>query len=226
MKKVLKIVGIALLSIIGLIAFLIGVVYFSSKTLGYKKEVKDPIFQPSRVWVYQAYFYDTAQNCLDSQVVKLKVYDERFLIKQTKIEWIFQEGSSTTGVIENKKRIWLHPPRNKIFTSYTEFAGFPEIQRPLIEKKEWSSTLQLGSFATEESDSEVQAHYEVQQLHKNVKTSIGELNCTKIKSVATSGLGEYTHSYYFHEFYGFVSFEYVKSGGEKLVLKIADVEGF
>ncbi len=45
-------------------------------------------------------------------------------------EWLEKE-ILTTGVIENKERIWIHPPRNDAF-SILEYSPFPQIHFPIF----------------------------------------------------------------------------------------------
>ena len=232
MKKVLKIAGVIIGSILGLVILIVIGTLIISKFLGYKKEVENPIYQPNHEWTYDAYFYNESGNLLDSQVVKLKIFDERFFISQTKIKWIFEKNNATsgvtetTGVIENDKRVWIHPPRSNNFTSFTEYSGFPEVRFPVEVGKTWKSALTLGTYATEKSGNKLNVDYEIISDSEHILTNNGVFDCIKIKAVGSSGLGEYSHTYYFDSTYGFVYSEYEKSAGEKLILSLKDIKGF
>lgn len=151
MKKIWKITKIVLLSLLGIVLLGSAIFYFGSKLLGARQDVSSPIYQPNKEWVYEARFYNPSGVCTDSQTVTMRVHDERFMLSQTKISWIFENNKSHTGVVEKEEKIWIHPPRMGKFKQFTEFAPFPELNFPLKKDKTWKGTLFLGSYATEES---------------------------------------------------------------------------
>lgn len=71
---------------------------------------------------------------------KAWVFDSQ---KQFSIDWV-DEGkdifspNNSTGVIDNVKRIWLHPPRHDVYFVH-EFTPFPEARFPLTVGKQWTT---------------------------------------------------------------------------------------
>ena len=70
--------------------------------------------------------------------------------KQYSILWTTNEKEilekiGSTGVIEEKNRVWLHPPRIGEF-KMLEYSPFPEIVFPLIENQQWSRELSLSKY--------------------------------------------------------------------------------
>ncbi|HAL64844.1 MAG TPA: hypothetical protein DCP10_04665 [Bacteroidales bacterium] len=135
MKKFFKILGIIIGSIVALL-ILIGIVVFGgSYLLNAKKEVENPVYPPDKTWTFTAEFYDTANKLTRTDTLKLKTINQRFMLTQNKIKWILNSDNKTieetTGMIENEKRLWIHPPRFDDYFEFTEYSAFPEIRRPI-----------------------------------------------------------------------------------------------
>ncbi|WP_241244297.1 hypothetical protein [Flagellimonas marinaquae] len=139
----------------------------------------------------------------------------------------FAPFGSTSGVIENEKNVWMHPPRDKYF-KILEINPFPYIKAPYKIGNHWTWKLTIGDPW---SDPRWLAWnglvnntytYEIVKI-STLKTSIGKLRCYIIKSEATSRLGKTELLSYFNRKYGFVRLDYVNIDGSRTVLELEDV---
>lgn len=71
-----------------------------------------------------------------------KIHKQMAIIWTTELKELSQRIYNT-GIIENNERIWMHPPRNGVF-SVLEYSPFPEIRFPANLKRKWSMSLALG----------------------------------------------------------------------------------
>lgn len=72
---------------------------------------------------------------------------KRTIKKQTEILYadLPQTGFiETTGLIENKNNIWLHPPRTGYYKSL-ELCPFPYVRLPLEDELTWTDEMTIGS---------------------------------------------------------------------------------
>ena len=137
-----------------------------------------------------------------------------------------------TGLIENKKNIWLHPPRLWFFR-ILEINPFPFIQKPYEKGNKWHWSLEIGSQwgdprwkEWEEENIENQYTYEISDVNRPIHTPLGELKCCKIDSYSESELGKTYLTAYFNETYGFVRLEYINIDGSTLNIELykADIK--
>lgn len=66
--------------------------------------------------------YDTSQKEL------FYAYHNHYNKDSLAAAWPYQENVESTGMIENERKIWLHPPRSGMF-SMLEYFPFPELKR-------------------------------------------------------------------------------------------------
>ena len=137
--------------------------------------------------------------------------------------------NSFTGVIENEKNIWAHPPRDRFFR-ILELNPFPFIQAPYKIGHTWEWSLGIGSFwgderwKTWEGSIENLYIYEIVDK-KKVDLAIGRLDCFLIQSKAKSAIGQTELLAYFNEKMGFVKLEYLNIDSTKTVLELIAFEG-
>ncbi|NNF36163.1 MAG: hypothetical protein HKN68_18805 [Saprospiraceae bacterium] len=136
--------------------------------------------------------------------------------------------SSATGIIENEKNVWAHPPRDRFF-QILELNPFPFIQAPYEVGNKWNWSLGIGSYwgderwKTWEGGIENQYEYEITDK-KTIDTEIGELDCFEIKSTATSSIGKTYLTAYFNMDIGFVKLDYTNIDSSKTMLEIINFE--
>jgi len=222
MKKTLKITGIVLGCIVGII-LLIGIIVFAgSEMMSAKYGVKNPTLEPGKTWIYEANFYGQEGNLINQDTLKLRIYNDRFLFTQNKLTWTLKKDGTTkyTGFVENQEKIWIHPIRFENYYEYTEYSAFPEIRFPLKEGRTWKAKLTLGSYATEESGSSVKVNYEIIGIDTLANKPLNRK--VKILGKGKSDLGVYENKMIFSDSLGFEKFTYKKANDKKLVLKLIE----
>ncbi|MDI3479148.1 MAG: hypothetical protein PWQ14_294 [Rikenellaceae bacterium] len=224
MKKFFKILGIVIGSIAALL-ILIGIVVFGgSYLLDAKKEVENPVYPPDKTWTFTAEFYDTENKLIRTDTLKLKTINQRFMLTQNKIKWILKSNNKTseeiTGIIENEKRLWIHPPRFDDYFEFTEYSAFPEIRKPISINNKWGTQLMLGTYADKEMGNKMTLEYSIINID-TINTSPTIIN-VKILGKGKSGLGTYTCEMDFHEKKGFTKLTYLKQNNEKLIIQLID----
>lgn len=139
-----------------------------------------------------------------------------------------QKFSSSTGVIENEKNIWAHPPRDRFF-QILELNPFPFIQAPYEIGNKWTWSLGIGSFWGDErwkiweGRIENQYTYEITDKRK-IELALGTIACSEIQSTATSRIGTTQLTAYFHPEYGFVKLDYTNIDSSRTVLELINFE--
>lgn len=222
MKRTLKVLGIVIGSLLGILV-VIGLVFiYGSKFIKAKQEIDDPVYEVDKIWAFKAGFYDDQDSIVRVDTIELTTYNQRFLIFQNKVTWSLKKGNKeieqTTGIVENENKIWLHPPRFDDYYEYTEYSAFPEVRKPIMVGETWSTTLMLGSYATEESGPKLEVAYKIESVDTL------EMNPLNRKAIilgqGTSGLGKYEALMTFTDKLGFIEMNYIKNNGEKLVIEL------
>lgn len=133
-----------------------------------------------------------------------------------------------TGVIENVKNIWMHPPRTDFF-KILEINPFPYIKESMDIGNKWNWKLKFGSHWADkrwlswEGSNENVYNYEI--IGKSIfKSKLGNIECYEIASTATSNLGQTKLTSYFNSQYGFVKLDYVNIDGTKTIIELENVE--
>lgn len=139
----------------------------------------------------------------------------------------FAPFNSSSGVIENEKNVWMHPPRDKYF-KILELNPFPYIKAPYKIGNKWNWKLSIGDFWADPRwlawNGLLENTYDYEIVEKSkLKTSQGILNCFVIKSKAISRLGKTELTSYFHKKYGFVRLDYQNIDGSRTILELVDV---
>jgi len=133
-----------------------------------------------------------------------------------------------TGLIENSKNIWLHPPRLKLF-SILELNPFPNVKFPLEIGKSWSWNLKIGGQwgdkRWKEWSGNIENKYQYKIVGKEImKTGVGSLECYVIEGQAESELGITKLISYFNKKYGFVKLDYTNIDNSKLEINLQGEE--
>lgn len=139
-------------------------------------------------------------------------------------------NNEMTGVIENSKNIWMHPPRMELF-KILELNPFPYIKAPYEVGNKWNWQLNFGDHWADKRWLEWKGgnlnKYNYQIIDKTtITTKLGDLECYVIDSEATSNLGSTKLTSYFNETYGFVRLDYTNIDRSKIVIEINEVSSF
>lgn len=132
--------------------------------------------------------------------------------------------NSSTGIIENEKNIWAHPPRDRFFR-ILEINPFPFIQAPYEIGNKWNWSLGIGSFWGDERwktwDESIENNYSYEIVDKKkISLAIGDLDCYVVESTATSSIGQTHLTAYFSLEFGFVKLDYTNIDSTKTVLEL------
>ena len=154
---------------------------------------------------------------------------------QTLIKYSFQQLNGeeypvgeTTGLVENKKNIWLHPPRTDLL-AVLELNPFPCVRFPLKIGKKWKGNLEIGPGWSDER----WKIYEDKIINKyqyritgicNIDTELGILECYIIEAVAKSRIGKTYLTSYFNSQYGFVRYEYINIDGSRIIINLKQID--
>jgi len=179
------------------------------------------IFVTGSQWVYVVTTLDSSKSIMKSDTITLTVEKGSFLVRQKKISWSIKnklpDGSTEeikeiTGVVENKDRIWLHPPRFD-YLKFTELTAFPEIKFPINQGKTWTSTLHIGAGWGKWKGEKVSSTYEIKGVNtKEMKTQNSD-SCYLVSAVSKSKLGVYKTTYCFNLTTGFEYINYEHPDG-------------
>ncbi len=180
--------------------------------------------------------FTSASNTSDSVIrdFKLKILDRNMNFNDPKyyqvgISYIIEKNDVNpyiTGLIENEKNIWLHPPREFLFR-ILELNPFPYIKYPLQIGHTWTGDLliggQWGDKRWKEWTGNILNKYQYKITDKKtVNTPLGSMECYVIESEAKSELGTTKLTSYFNEQFGFVKLDYTNI--DKSTIEI-DIQG-
>lgn len=152
---------------------------------------------------------------------------------QTIIEYHYVQRNNdrpfneATGVIENEKNVWLHPPRSNMFR-VLELNPFPFVQAPYEIGNTWQWSLKIGDAWSDkrwkkwDGQIENQYQYEITDI-RSVETAIGELECIEISASAKSRIGQTHLVSYFNKEHGFVKLNYTNIDSTRLILEIQEI---
>lgn len=132
--------------------------------------------------------------------------------------------NSMSGVIENERNLWMHPPRDFYF-EMLEINPFPFVKFPLEIGKKWDWKLGIGDQWSDKRWKEWQGNIENNCQYeitgrKTINTSFGALDCYVIEGHAKSKIGETRLKSFFHTTYGFVVLHYTNINGTQTYLEL------
>lgn len=147
---------------------------------------------------------------------------------QTTVFYVYPDGYNTmTGIIENSKNVWLHPPRAGIF-SLLQISAFPFVKYPIKLKDTYTWDLTSGDhyadsrFVNWQGNINTVATYLVDSKEK-LNTALGTLECYKIEAETVNSIGTGKTTLYFNEEYGFVKTKFNSISGVEIHIDLAEV---
>ncbi|MGE0078117.1 MAG: hypothetical protein AB7S48_09675 [Bacteroidales bacterium] len=177
-------------------------------------------------------------NCEKDNVVKdfkLEVLNSNMnysdpIYYQTGISYIIDKNNANhakTGLIENDRNIWFHPPREYLF-KILELNPYPFIKYPLEIGHSWDWKLRVGSGWGDKRwkqwDGIVEFTYKYTIAgEKIIKTNFGSIDCFVVESEAVSSIGKTKLTSYFNTTYGFVKLDYTNIDNSKLEIVLQGV---
>lgn len=140
----------------------------------------------------------------------------------------FENKGEHTGVIENEKNIWIHPPRGSLF-QILELNPFPFIQSPFKTGNNWTWDLSISEIWGDKRWKEWKGRIANKFFYKIVgqkmiETPMGAIECIIVDSHSESSLGKTALKSFFNHRYGFVRLEYLNIDTSKIVIDLIKVE--
>ena len=154
---------------------------------------------------------------------------------QTVISYDFKQlngdvwpNNEKTGVVENVKNLWMHPPRTDFF-KILEINPFPYVKEPLKIGNSWTWKLKIGGYWSDKRwlawKGLIENIYNYKITDKVLlQTKLGEIECLVISSNAISKLGETKLTSYFNNQFGFVKLDYTNIDCSKTIIILEKME--
>lgn len=146
--------------------------------------------------------------------------------KKGSFSWIY----GMTGIIDNRKNLWIHPPRDYGF-KILELNPFPFYYLDESVKR-WTWALEVGGFWLDprwiDHTEIINIQYEYTKSgNETIRTPLGDIYCNVVNAIATADLGDkvmnsYLTSYY-HKDYGFVRLEYTNVDETKIFMELINI---
>lgn len=133
-----------------------------------------------------------------------------------------------TGLIENERNIWIHPPRTDLFR-ILELNPFPYIKQPYVIGNKWDWELEFGSHWSDkrwliwDGKQINKIKYEITR-NLTIQTDLGPIDCLEVIAKATSDLGSTSLIAYFNSKLGFVKYDYTNIDKSKIIMEINKIE--
>ncbi len=130
--------------------------------------------------------------------------------------------TSHTGMIENSKNIWIHPPRDGLFR-ILNLNPYPMLKYPIKTGDNWKWELSTSSYWSDplwkEWDGRIQWTHIYNVLEEGIFEIAGnKIKCLIISAIGQSDLGRTELRSYYNKEYGFIKFEYTNVDGSKIHL--------
>jgi len=135
--------------------------------------------------------------------------------------------SELSGIIEDERMIFLHPPRTSSGFSFFEVTPFPRVYFPLALNKEWTSNLHVQDNMRQDlkiSESQIHNKYQIVGKEQIKLKTMGVMDCFVIhcKSLANGKIVS-SCKYYFNEKFGFVKLD-IDYRGRKIMVELKEVK--
>lgn len=133
---------------------------------------------------------------------------------EVQIEYYYIDlvGGEYTGIVENNRNVWIHPPRGNFF-KVLNTCPYPYVQLPLYIGRKWSDKMRISNhwadpnWAIWEKKLKMDLSYEVIGK-ESISVNDKEYECFVIKSVAISKIGKCELLFYYNEELGFINMRY------------------
>ncbi|NUO00926.1 MAG: hypothetical protein HUU01_09970 [Saprospiraceae bacterium] len=131
-------------------------------------------------------------------------------------------GGEMTGLVENHKNVWMHPPREFLF-KILQLNPFPFIQAPYEVGNTWEGELVIGSHWRDKRwrvwEKSVKNKFQYKITDQVIyQAAIGSLECFVVEATGKSELGVTRLKAWFNPSEGFVQLAYQNINGSELVL--------
>jgi hypothetical protein len=179
------------------------------------------VFKTNRTFTYKITF--DSSTIKKVMFLKLRVLTGKFA-DQTKIRYKYCYSSvdtcqnrDLTGVYEDKKEIFLHPPRGSMFELF-EFAPFYEIHFPLKVGKTWKESITTGRGWGKYQNIKTKTCYTI------ASQDPADKDLFYLTAKSESSLGISTLDYSFHKTKGFIKLYYQLFDGRKITFDLINTQ--
>ncbi len=184
----------------------------------------------------QSYFYETtSKSGVDTLVLsvadkKCEIHTTQYAISWSAVTNLEYDNLQYTGIIINKNRIWVHPPRFDVY-NVLEFCPFPEIRTPLKSGTEWKDSLLIGGNYSNKRGLEFEGQIMFFHNYKIVgetviKTKFGKLTCWEVVANGKSKIAKSATKLYYNEKYGFVKMEFYCVDESTITMNLVEIKPF
>lgn len=137
-------------------------------------------------------------------------------------------GAVSTGVVDNKKNVWIHPPRQYTF-KILQLNPFPFYVRD-ESVKEWSWNVVIGDKYLDERWLNQKKKFTMRFNYKREKdeilsTSFGQITCKVTTATGTADFGPTMKTMlksYYQDVYGFIRLEYINIDQTKIIFQLIE----
>ncbi|MDY0315822.1 MAG: hypothetical protein RBR32_12175 [Bacteroidales bacterium] len=136
-----------------------------------------------------------------------------------------------TGLVENEKNIWFHPPRYGLFR-ILQLNPFPYIHFPAKKRMNWDWSLEVGSawgdnrWIMWDSLITLNSYYSVNENEMLIINDNENVSCKVITGASISEIGTTYLKSFFRKDYGFVKFEYQNIDSSRIIFNITKNNDF
>jgi hypothetical protein len=193
------------------------------------------VFTPDKKFVYNVHYHQNEINITTNEIISLNITGKMWKVatEQKEAIWQYQTKSGTrhlfkdlyslgwflcdtTGIIENDKRIWLHPPRhNQYFL--TEIAPFPDFRKKSKAGDQYSSITFIGSGFGPWDGKKVKSSYSITTIDK-----VREDSLWTIKAISEIEGKTNNCEFIFSKKSGFTSMSYLFFNGDSMTMKLEE----
>lgn len=173
------------------------------------KNSNNNVFKSGKKWYYSIELSDSTYEFSN---LTLEATGGLFFLVQDKVVWNAQytdnsngnkiHTTSTTGVYEDKNRIWLHPPRMGPLKMLEAFP-FPEVRFPFEINKSWNNSIKVIHGFEKLNGKKVISNYKIDQVYGD---SICEISA---KSIIDSLDIKHHAKFTFHYAKGFTDMTFI-----------------
>ena len=133
-----------------------------------------------------------------------------------------------TGVIDNQKNIWIHPPRAFLFKSLV-ISSWPFIKSPYLVgstwnwKPKWTDRWSTENWGEYKGELENYCEYEITRV-ENMKVGLYLFECYVIDSSCKNDLGVFKSTFWFNPNIGFLKLHYENIGGDQIIFDATEIK--
>jgi len=191
------------------------------------------IFTQDKEFIYLVQYHQNKLNLTTNEKISLTITGNLWkqAIEQKEAIWQYHTKSKTkllfkdqfslgwiptdtTGIIENNKKVWIHPPRNNQYT-LTEIAPFPDFRKNKNVGDSYSSITFMGKGLGPWNGEKVKCNYSVTTIGKGIEDSLWTIKATSEFAGKINNC-----EFIFSDIRGFISMSYSFFNGDSMTMKL------